>query len=106
VDGRPRLLARFDELLAVAQRYAVIREEQARDLTLGWPLLRRCAQRLGEHLMAAGAIAAADDVFFLTEAELSGALTTGTPADLTSMAKDRRALWQRQRRLAAPLSLG
>jgi rifampicin phosphotransferase len=106
LDGRPRLLARFDELLAVAQRYAVIREEQARDLTLGWPLLRRCAQRLGEHLMAAGAIAAADDVFFLTEAELSGALTTGTPADLTSMAKDRRALWQRQRRLAAPLSLG
>jgi rifampicin phosphotransferase len=32
--GRPRLLTQFDELLQVTQRYAVIREEQARDFTL------------------------------------------------------------------------
>ena len=32
--GRPRLLTQFEELLQVNQRYAVIREEQARDFTL------------------------------------------------------------------------
>jgi len=105
LDDRPRLLARFDELLAVAQRYALIREEQARDLTLGWPLLRRCTRRLGEQLVASGAVAAVDDFFFLTRGEVSEALT-GTPTDLARMATHRRALWQRQRRLAAPLTLG
>lgn len=63
--ARPRLLARFDRLLQVTQRYAVIREEQARDLTLGWPLLRRCVHRLGDRLHTAGGIAEPEDVFFL-----------------------------------------
>ncbi|HEY6710649.1 MAG TPA: PEP/pyruvate-binding domain-containing protein [Rubrobacter sp.] len=40
---RPELLVRFDALLEVAQRYATLREQQARDLTLGWPVLRHCA---------------------------------------------------------------
>src|SRR6202011_1888155 len=33
--NRPRLGARFDRLLEVAQRYATLREEQARWFTLG-----------------------------------------------------------------------
>ena len=64
--GRPRLLTQFDELLQVNQRYAVIREEQARDFTLAWPILRVCVRRLGEHMVATGAIEQADDVFFCT----------------------------------------
>ena len=44
------------QLLEVNQRYAVIREEQARDFTLAWPVLRACVRRLGEHLVAAGVI--------------------------------------------------
>src|SRR6266498_2198969 len=35
---RPQLQARFQALLEVAQRYAIIREQQARNVTLGWPL--------------------------------------------------------------------
>ena len=69
--GRPRLLARFDALLGVAQRYATLREQQARDFTLGWPLLRRCVLRLGDGLAEAGAIDDPADVFFLARAELS-----------------------------------
>jgi rifampicin phosphotransferase len=84
----------------VAQRYAVIRERQARDFTLGWPLLRRCALRLGETLAAAGIIDDAQDVFFLTRAELDGW------EDLRNKVADRRQRWERQRRLAAPLDLG
>jgi rifampicin phosphotransferase len=97
---RPELLSRFDALLEVAQRYAVLREHQARDFTLGWPVLRRCALRLGETLAAAGIIVVADDVFFLTRAELDGR------EDLRNMVADRRQRWERQRRLAAPLDLG
>jgi phosphohistidine swiveling domain-containing protein len=88
---RPHLAHRFASLLDVTQRYAAIREEQARDLTLAWPVLRTCARRLGEHLTDP------DDVFFCTRAEI------GTEPALLA---DRRALWQRQRRLAAPLTLG
>jgi rifampicin phosphotransferase len=96
----PDLLARFDGLLEVAQRYAVLRERQARDFTLAWPLLRCCALRLGEILAARGAIDAAEDVFFLTRAELDGR------ADLGEVVANRRQRWERQRRLAAPLDLG
>jgi len=101
---RPKLLDRFDALLEVAQRYAVLRERQARDFTLGWPLLRRCALRLGEDLAARGVIAAAEDAFFLTRAELDGrGDASGAVAERVA---DRRRAWERQRRLAAPLDLG
>jgi hypothetical protein len=97
---RSELLSRFDTLLEVAQRYAVLREQQARDFTLGWPLLRRCALRLGETLVAAGVVNSAEDVFFLSRAELGG------QQDLRGVVADRRHEWERQRRLVAPLALG
>jgi pyruvate,water dikinase len=98
---RPKVLAQFDSILAVAQRYAVIREQQARDVTYGWPLLRRCVYRLGEQLAHAGAIDDPDDVFFLTRIE-----TRSSNEKLHEVVADRRATWQRQRRMAAPLMLG
>ncbi len=97
---RPQLQARFAALLAVAQRYAAIREQQARHFTLGWPLLRRCALRLGETLHAQGAIDQAADVFFLVRAELD------RPSSRREVVARRRAAWQRQRRLLAPLAIG
>ena len=100
LSDRPRRRERFDTLLDVAQRYAVLREEQARELTLAWPVLRRCAFRLGERLQARGTLAAAPDVFFLTRAELD------TSADLRGVVADRRAAWERRRRLIAPLAIG
>jgi phosphohistidine swiveling domain-containing protein len=100
LGDRPQLQARFQALLAVAQRYAVIREQQARQLTLGWPLLRRCALRLGETLRGDGVIDRAEDVFFLTRAELD------TRAPLQDLVNQRRGTWERQRRLLAPLTIG
>jgi phosphohistidine swiveling domain-containing protein len=97
---RPQLRARFQALLEVAQRYASIREQQARHLTLGWPLLRRCALRLGETLHAEGVIDQAEDVFFLTRAELDAR------APLQDVVDRRRGVWERQRRLLAPLTIG
>lgn len=98
--SRPDLLARFDTLLEVSQRYAGLREEQARLFTLGWPVMRRAVMRLGEALRARGAIDQATDVFFLTRAELS------SPHPLQEAVGRRRATWERQRRLPAPLTIG
>jgi pyruvate,water dikinase len=100
LGDQPQLQARFQALLQVAQRYAVLREQQARQLTLGWPLLRRCALRLGETLHADGVIDQAEDVFYLTRAELD------TPTPLQDVVGRRRAAWERQRRLLAPLTIG
>ena len=103
--GRPRLLAEFERLLVVNQRYAVIREEQARELTLAWPVLRTCARRLGRHLVEIGAIERPDDIFFCTRDELNAALAGQAGGPIAGIG-ERRELWQRQRRLAAPLTLG
>jgi len=100
--ARPGLRARFEGLLRVTQRYSVIREEQARSFTLAWPVLRDCARRLGEQLVGTGG---AEDVFFCTRADLDAA-RTGRAGDLHAAAAERRAEWQQQRRLAAPLTLG
>ena len=100
LGDQPQLQARFQALLQVAQRYAALREQQARQLTVGWPLLRRCALRLGETLHADGVIDRAEDVFFLTRAQLD----THTP--LQELVDQRRGTWERQRRLLAPLTIG
>ena len=100
LDDRPHLEAQFRALLEVTQRYAVTREQQARQLTLGWPLLRRCALRLGEILHGHGVIDQAEDVFFLTRAEMN------TRAPLQQQVRRRRTAWERQRRLLAPLTIG
>lgn len=97
----PRQREQFIELLQVTRRYAVIREQQARDLTLGWPLLRACALQLGKQLVATGILTSTEQVFFLTHAEL----TTDT-CDKVFTASRRRDRWEAQRRQLAPLTLG
>jgi pyruvate,water dikinase len=101
----PGRRAEFDSLLEVAQRYAAIREEQSRDLTLGWPVLRACASRLGEHLTERHVLAAPGDVHFCTVAEVDAAVT-GQATPLASAATDRRGTWERHRRLLAPITVG
>jgi rifampicin phosphotransferase len=101
---RPRLLAEFDRLMRVSQRYAVTREEQAGEFTLAWPVLRECVRRLGEHLAAIGAIDVPEDAHFCTRDELTAAPPGQT--NRISEVGSRRQLWERQRRLTAPLTLG
>ncbi|BCW47103.1 PEP/pyruvate-binding domain-containing protein [Arthrobacter sp. StoSoilB5] len=97
----PGVLTRFDSLVTMAQYYAALREEQSLYLTLGWPVLRRCAKRLGENLAAAGAIQDPQDVHFLHLNEvLNGS------ANYRERVGTRRTAWQMQRRLDAPLIIG
>lgn len=109
--GEPALLRRWLRLLELAQRYAVVREQQARLFTLGWPLLRGCALRLGQRLVDRGAITDPADVFFLSRRELEAGLRDrgeqeGHAEVVGTTVQARRAAWQRQRRLPAPLELG
>jgi pyruvate,water dikinase len=103
----PKRLSCFEKLLATAQRFGRVREEQVAWLTLGWPLMRRALLRLGGILMERRILLGAGDVFFLTHAELLATLTESSPAgSLAPVVIERRKLWQRQRRLTPPLFLG
>jgi pyruvate,water dikinase len=99
------LAVEFDALLHVAQRYAAIREEQSRDLTLGWPQLRACANRLGDHLVQQNILAAAGDLHFCLRVDVDTAIA-GRTASLRDAAGLRQRTWERHRRLAAPVTIG
>lgn len=101
----PGRRAEFDALLKVAQRYAAIREEQSRDLTLGWPVLRAYAERLGQALVDRGVLTAADDLHFCIRAEVDAA-ADDRAFRLGDRVTKRRVIWQRHRRLHAPITLG
>jgi pyruvate,water dikinase len=101
----PRRLKAFQRVLADTQHLAPVRDEQVRELTIAWPAMRRAVQRIGESLAARGLIERADDVYFLTRAELLAALAGGPLAptiDLTG----RRAKRDEQTRLMAPMFVG
>jgi pyruvate,water dikinase len=103
---RPRWLT---WLLRWAQRYAPLREDALADVGLGWPVLRRMLLEIGRRLAAAGAVAEADDVFWLTldEVETSArALDAGQPmqAYQTEVA-ERHARWKRERSATPPVTL-
>ena len=103
----PRRARRWGDLLAVAQRYTILRERQAHDFTLAWPALRRAVLRLGQLLHEDGRLPAPDDVFFLTRTELDALLAPGSQVlAVGTRVVDRRREWQRQRRLPAPLTTG
>ena len=104
--GQPALEAQFQELLRLAQDYARLREEQAFQLTLAWPVLRRSALRLGVEAVRRGIIETPQDAFFLTRSELIGGTMGDEVTDARKLVAARRSEWDRQRRLAPPLSLG
>jgi rifampicin phosphotransferase len=104
--GQKGQLQQFEELLAYAQRYAVLREEQAADLTLGWPVIRRAAIQLGEALRQRGAFDSAEDVFFITLDELYKSLGEKSSSSMANVIAARRREWDKRRKLTPPLIVG
>ncbi len=100
----PRRLRTFRRLLEEAQQLIAIREEQTRELTLAWPVLRRAVLRIGEALAADGVVDRPDDVFFLTHDEALAALERHgiERSDVAA----RRIDHARHAALAAPLVIG
>jgi len=63
----------FQKALARAQRYAPFREEGLAAVGLSYPLLRQMLFDLGRRFVTAGMIAKAEDIFWLTEDEVTDA---------------------------------
>jgi pyruvate,water dikinase len=101
----PRRLRGFRRLLAETQHLVPVREEQSRELTLAWPVMRRAVLRIGEALAATGRIERPDDVFFLTRAEAHAAVGGETPPGDFHVAA-RRSEREAQRRLVPPMLIG
>lgn len=98
-------LRAFRRLLAETQHLVPVREEQVRELTIAWPVMRQAVLRIGEALAASGVIAEPDDVFFLTRAEALAALGGGRLAATVDVA-GRRSKREEQARLVPPLMVG
>jgi pyruvate,water dikinase len=101
----PRRLRTFERLLTDAQRIIPIREEQVAELTLPWPVMRRAVLRIGEALVEAGRIDAAEDVFFLTRTEALDALAGDRDAKRVDVEARRRRRAE-QGRLVPPVLIG
>ncbi len=101
----PRLLRTFKRLLADAQHLLSVRDEQTRELTIAWPVLRRAVLRIGASLVERGWIVDPGEVFFLTRAEALDAVGGGervTPIEVSA----RRRRRDEQTRLVPPLVAG
>jgi pyruvate,water dikinase len=103
--GSPKRLRAFTSLLAETQRLLPIREEQTRELTIAWPVMRRAVVRIGEALVSQGALANPEDVFFLTRSEALDALA-GKPLPATVNVAERRATRELQAKLVPPDFVG
>lgn len=86
-------------VLSSAQRLGPLREDALAAVGLGWPAARRFLRELGARLAAEGVLAAADDVFWLTEAEVRGAASD--PSSRADQVAARKETWRGQR-LAHP----
>jgi pyruvate,water dikinase len=99
----------FTWTLGWAQRSAPLREDSLADVGLGWPVLRRILRETGRRMVAAGAIADCDEVFWLQWEEVEGAarlLDAGQPAeDYRRAIAQRRGTWQRERDVTPPAAL-
>ena len=95
---RPKLAARFERTLEIAQRYIPLREEMADTYTLPWPVMRRALLRIGDHLVELSVIGAPEDVFHLERAEIEASIN----GDAGSL--DKRVARRRERRDGQPPS--
>jgi pyruvate,water dikinase len=100
--GRRRRLV-FDRLLASTRRHIALRERLSLLLTEDVHETRRLFLALGGRLAAEGALAEADDVFFLEYPELRALVEGRAPAAPTRrLVEDRRADLERDARVELP----
>jgi pyruvate,water dikinase len=99
----------FVKLLKLAQDTAPLREDSIADLGLGHPQIRRMLGELGKRLSAGGAIACAEDVYWL-EAQEVGAMAAhlerGEPMkNFSAAVESRKAKWEAMRHIIPPTTL-
>jgi pyruvate,water dikinase len=99
----------FKRVLRWAQGSAPLREDSLADVGLGWPVLRRILREAGRRMVAAGAMAERDDVFWLKWEEVGEAarlLDAGRPAeDYRRAIAERRETCRREQGVTPPVAL-
>jgi phosphohistidine swiveling domain-containing protein len=105
LNSSPRRLQEFRSMLADAQHLVSIREEQVREWTRPWPVMRRAVIRIGESLAERGLLEKAEDAFFLYRDEVLAAVAGGELPSATNV-PDRRAQREEQAKLVPPMAVG
>jgi pyruvate,water dikinase len=99
----------FRWTLRWAQTFTLIREDSIFDIGLGYPVLRRMLYELGARFAGAGAIAQADDIYWLELAEVErGAAAldrSEAPEDLAGRVQERKTLWRAEEQATPPHQL-
>ena len=104
LEGSPRKLSKYLDLLRGTQRLMPIREEQLSQLSVGWPVMRRAVLHIGEELATSGVIESADDVFFLTRSEMAAMVED--PGDMRNEVATRRRERSFAKKLVPPMAVG
>jgi pyruvate,water dikinase len=96
----------FKHSLRIGQTMSQVREDALADIGLGFPLLRCIMAELGSRLAAAGAIPAAQDIYWLTEDEVSDTVSclekAQTPESYAERITQRKAEWQMLKKAVPP----
>ena len=99
----------FLQLLQWAQETAPLREDSIADVGLGHPQIRSMLRELGKRLASKGAIACADDIYWLEAQELDAMMDPLENGEaLKNFAvdvKSRKAKWQAMRHIIPPTTL-
>ena len=64
-------MRQFNRFLALAQRFAPLREDALADVGLAYPIIRQMFQYLGREMTRAGAIDSPEDIYWLTDREVT-----------------------------------
>ncbi len=108
VTGRLDPLRRkwFLKALKWAQETAHLREDSIADIGLGYPQIRKMLGELGKRLAGSGAIAQADDVYWLEAREVDALAATldqgGGPVNHAEAIEARKSKWQAMRKISPP----
>ncbi len=96
----------FEKTRGWAQTHTRLRENSIFEVGLGYPMLRSMVLELGERFTEAGAIAEADDIFWLAFDEVeqnAAALDRGeTLQDHTARVAARKRQWRAEKRVTPP----
>ena len=102
-------MRQFNRFLALAQRFAPLREDALADVGLAYPLLRQMLHRIGERMIEAGAIERPEDIYWLTQEEVVATckkLDCGLPVERIARAiPERKAALRSAKKATPPMKL-
>ena len=102
-------LKQFERWLALAQRFAPLREDALADVGLAYPLLRHMLHVIGERMADAGAIERPEDIYWLTQEEVAAAckkLDRGLAVErISSAIPERKAALRSAQKVSPPMRL-